>query len=161
MNDNHDDTAIQQDASAADTMIETARATDRQSAERFGDHARRGARLAGEASETGTQAMARAGSSLAGAMQGMSSAWAQYAEEVMRQTTDASRALFGCRSLAEVFEVQSRFLHGNMRAFLDHSCKLADLAGQMAKGPFEALQQATSSRAAWGAAPTAAATSGK
>jgi hypothetical protein len=72
----------------------------------------------------------------------MTNAWAHYTEEVMRQTSEASRALIGCRSLTEMFEIQSRFVRGNLQAFLDQSTKLADIAGRVAKQPYEAMQQA-------------------
>jgi hypothetical protein len=145
MSDENGDTAVQQGEEAADTIIQTSRDTARQTAERFGEQAREGVRLANEASETGTQAMMRTGSSLAEAVQDMTNAWTQYAEEVMRQTSEASRALIGCRSLTEMLEVQLRFMRGNLQAFLDQSSKLAEIAGRMAKRPFEALQQAGSS----------------
>jgi len=88
----------------------------------------------------------RTGSSLADGVQDITTAWAHYAEEVMRQTSEASRALIGCRSLPEMFEVQSRLMRGNLQAFLDQSSKIAEIAGRMATRPFEALKQASEAR---------------
>ena len=56
--------------------------------------------------QPGAEAALRTGSSLAEGMQDVTNAWAHYAEEVMRQTSEASRALIGCRSLTEMFEMQ-------------------------------------------------------
>jgi hypothetical protein len=39
-----------------------------------------------------------------------------------------------------MLEVQSQFLRGNMEAFLDQNRKLADIAGRVANGPYEAMQ---------------------
>jgi hypothetical protein len=44
----------------------------------------------------------------------------------------------GCRSLPEMFEAQSRFVRGNLQAFLDQSSNIAEIAGRLATHPFEA-----------------------
>ena len=143
MSDKKGDAAVQQGERAAEAIIQTSRDTARQTAERIGEQTREGMRVAGAASEAGTQAMMRTGSALAEAVGEMTNAWAHYTEEVMRQTSEASRALIGCRSLTEMFEIQSRFMRGNLQAFLDQSTKLADIAGRVAKEPYEAMQQAS------------------
>ena len=143
MSDNRRDAAVEQGAPAADAIIQTSRDTVRQTTERIGAQTREGMRVAGAASEAGTQAVMRTGSIFAEAVGEMTNAWAHYAEEVMRQTSEASRALVGCRSLTEMFEIQSRFMRGSLQAFLDQSTKLADIAGRVAKEPYEALQQAS------------------
>ena len=66
--------------------------------------------------------------------------------ELHEQATEASRALIECRSLTEMFEIQSRLLRGNLQAFLDQSSKIAEIAGRMATRPFEALKQAGEAR---------------
>ena len=88
----------------------------------------------------------RTGASVAEGVQDITNAWAHYAEEVMRQTTEASRALVGCRSLTDMFEIQSRLLQGNLQAFLDQSGKIAEIAGRIATRPFEAMKQASDDR---------------
>ena len=87
----------------------------------------------------------RTGSSLAEEMRDIPRAWARYAEEVIRQSLEASRALIGCQSLSEMFEIQSRLLRGNMHAFLDQS---SEIAGRMATRPFQALKQASEAQSA-------------
>lgn len=118
----------------------------RETSERLSGSARDSLRQASAASSAGAEAAMRTGSSLAEGMQEVTSAWAHYAEEVMRQTSEASRALIGCRSLTEMFEIQSRLLRGNLQAFLDQSGKIAEVAGRMATRPFEALKQADEAR---------------
>lgn len=106
------------------------------------EQAREGMRQAGNASTAGAEAAMRTGNLLAEGVQDITTAWAHYAEEVMRQTTEASRALIGCRSLTDMFEIQSRLLRGNLQAFLDQSSKIAEIAGRIATRPFEAIKQA-------------------
>ncbi len=106
------------------------------------EQAREGMRQASTASTAGAEAAMRTGASLAEGAQDIANAWAHYAEEVMRQTTEASRALIGCRSLTDMFEIQSRLLRGNLQAFLDQSSKIAEIAGRVATRPFEAMKQA-------------------
>jgi hypothetical protein len=77
---------------------------------------------------------------LAEGVQEVTNAWAHYAEEIMRQTSEVSRALIECRSLTEMFEIQSRLPRGNLQAFLDQSSEIAEIAGRMATRPFEALR---------------------
>ena len=67
-------------------------------------------------------------------------------KSVVRQTSEASRALIGCRSLTEMFEIQAQLLRGNMQAFLDQSGRITEIAGRMASRPFEALKQASDAR---------------
>ena len=73
-------------------------------------------------------------------------AWARYAEEIMRQTSEASRALLNCRSFGEMLEVQAQLLRGNLQTFLDQSGKIAYIAGRMAARPLEALSRGRGQR---------------
>lgn len=141
-----DQTAAEQTKSAAETMARTSGDVVRQSTERVTEQAREGMRQATAASAAGADAAMRTGSSLAEGMQDITTAWAHYAEEVMRQTSEASRALIGCRSLTEMFEVQSRLLRGNLQAFLDQSTKIAEIGGRMTTRPFEAWKKASEAR---------------
>jgi hypothetical protein len=126
---------------AAETIARASGEVIRETSERLTGSAREGLRQASAASSAGAEAAIRTGSSFAEGMQEITSAWAHYAEEVMRQTSEASRALIGCRSLTDMFEIQSKLLSGNLQAFLDQSSKIAEIAGQMATRPFEALKQ--------------------
>ena len=131
---------------AAETIARTSGEVIRETSERLSGSARDGLRQASAASTAGAEAAIRAGSSLAEGVQEVTNAWARYAEEIMRQTSEASRALIECRSLTEMFEIQSRLLRGNLEAFLDQSTKIAEIAGRMATRPFEALKQAGEAR---------------
>ncbi len=124
--------------SAAETMVRASGDAAQQTAERLSEQAREGLRRASAASTAGADAAMRAGSFLAEGVRDITSAWAHYAEEVMRQTSEASRAMMGCRSLPEMFEVQSRFVRGNLQAFLDQSSNIAEIAGRLVTRPFEA-----------------------
>jgi hypothetical protein len=131
---------------AAETIARASGEAIRETSERLSGSARDGLRQASAASTAGAEAAIRTGSSLAEGVQEVTSAWARYAEEIMRQTSEASRALIKCRSLTEMFEIQSRLLRGNLQAFLDQSSKIAEIAGRMATRPFEALKQAGEAR---------------
>jgi hypothetical protein len=139
--------AAEQTQKAAETITRASGEVIREASDRLSGTAREGIRQASAASTAGAEAAMRTGSSLAEGMQEVTSAWAHYAEEVMRQTSEASRAWMGCRSLTEMFEIQSKLLRGNLQAFLDQSGKIAEIAGRMAMRPLEAVKQASETRA--------------
>lgn len=140
------ETAAAETENAAETMVRASQDAARETGERLSEQAQQGMRQANAASAVGADAALRTGSSLAEGVQEITNAWAQYAEEVMRQTSEASRALIGCRSLTEMIEVQARLLRGNMQAFLNQSTTLTEIAGRMATRPFDALRQASDMR---------------
>ena len=114
----------------------------RERGEQLASQAREGVRqaTAATASAAGADAALRSGSAMTQGVQDITTAWASYAQEVMRQTAEASRAMMNCRSLPEMLEVQARLLRGNLQAFLDQSTKIADIAGRIASRPFEAMR---------------------
>jgi hypothetical protein len=75
---------------------------------------------------------------LADGVREIATAWARYAEAVMRHTSEASRALLRCQSFGEMIEVQAQLLQGNLRAFLDQSTKVANIAARFSSRSFEA-----------------------
>lgn len=131
---------------AAETMVRASQDAAREAGERLSEQAQQGLRQANAASAASADAALRTGSSLTQGVQEITNAWAHYAEEVMRQTAEASRALIGCRSLTDLFEVQAKLLRGNMQAFLNQSTALTEIAGRMATRPFDALKQASEAR---------------
>ena len=141
-----DQGVAEQTQNAAETMARASSEVIRETSERLGGSAREGIRQASAASSAGAAAAMRATSSVAEGMQDITNAWAHYAEEIMRQTSAASRALIGCRSLTEMFEIQSELLRGNLQAFLDQSSKIAEITGRMAVRPLEAIKQASEVR---------------
>ncbi len=114
----------------------------REQTEQMAAQAREGVHQAGAATAAGADAALRSGSAMTQGVQDITTAWAHYAEEVMHQTADASRAMMTCRSLPEMLEVQARLLRGNLQAFLDQSTKIAEIAGRIASRPFDAMRQA-------------------
>jgi len=113
-------------------------------AEQLAELGRQGAQQAADASTTAARTAQRSGSAVAECTQEITAAWAQYAEEVMRHTSEASQALLRARTFHEMLEVQAKLLRNNMQAFLDQSVKIAESAGRMATRPLEALKEASS-----------------
>jgi hypothetical protein len=75
----------------------------------------RAVEIGGERMQQATEASAavaggalRAGSAVASDAQEITAAWARYAEDVMRYTSEASRALLRARTFAEMLEVQAK-----------------------------------------------------
>jgi hypothetical protein len=96
-----------------------------------------------EATAAAASGALRSGSAVAGDAQEIAAAWARYAEEVMRHTSEASQALLRARTFAEMLEVQAKLLRDNMQSFLDQSTRIAEAAGRMATRPFGALKEAS------------------
>lgn len=67
--------------------------------------------------------------------------WVRYAEDVVRHTAEASRALLSARTFGEMLEVQAKLMRDNREAFLDQSARIAKSAGRLASRPFEALSE--------------------
>ena len=89
----------------------------------------------------------RSGSALAEGAQEITAAWARYAEEVMRHTSEASQALLRAQTFNEMLEVQARLLGDNMQSFLDQSTRIAEAASRMATRPFVAPKEASAEQA--------------
>jgi hypothetical protein len=73
-------------------------------------------RKATEASAAAASETLRAGSAVASDAQEITAAWARYAEEVMRHTSESSQALLRARTFAETLEVQAKLLRDNMQS---------------------------------------------
>jgi hypothetical protein len=131
---------------AAETIERSSGEAIRDTRERLTGSVHEGLRQASAATSASAEAAIRTGSSLAEGMQEVTNAWTHYAEEVMRQTTEASWALIGCPSLSEMFEIQTKLLRGNLQAFLDQSGRIVEIAGRMATRPFEGLKQGGEAR---------------
>lgn len=114
-----------------------------QQAKRLSEIGREGMRQAVEAATTAATGAARSGSAMADCAQEITAAWTRCAEEVMRHTSEASRAWLRSRSFSEILEVQARLLRDNMQAFLDQSQRVAEAASRMASRPLEATRETT------------------
>jgi hypothetical protein len=114
-----------------------------QQAERVVEVGRERVRQATEMSATAASGALRSGSAIAEGTREIAEAWALYAEEVMRHTSEASQALLRARTFTEMLEVQAKLLRDNMQAFLDQSTRIADAAGRIATRPFDALKEAS------------------
>jgi hypothetical protein len=124
--------------SESDRSQESAAQAAQQQFERFSEVAREGVR---EAADASTAAGMRSGSTMADCAQEITAAWAHYAEEVMRHSSEASRALLRSRNFTDILEVQVQLLRDNMQAFLEQSVRVADAASRMAARPFEAIRE--------------------
>ena len=115
-------------------------------AERLAEFGRAGVRQAADASTAAASAAQQSGSAVAECTQEITAAWARYAEDVMRHTSEASQALLRARTFNEMLEVQAKLLRDNMQAFLDQSVRIAESASRMATRPLETLTEAGSER---------------
>jgi len=120
--------------------------TAQRQAERLAEVGQQGVRQATDASTAAASAAQRSGSALAECTQVITAAWARYAEQVMRHTSEASQALLRARTFTEILEVQAKLLRENMQAFLDQSVKIAESASRMATRPLEELKAASTER---------------
>jgi hypothetical protein len=116
-------------------------------AEDLSEIGREAARQAADASAAAASVLARSNSAMADCGQEITAAWARYAEEVMRHSTEASRALLRSRRFSEILEVQTQLWRDNMQAFLDQSLKVAEAASRMASRPFEAVKETAAGKA--------------
>jgi hypothetical protein len=71
-------------------------------AENVSEIGREAARQAADASAAAASGLARSNSAVADCAQEITAAWARYAEEIMRHSTEASRALLRSRSFTEI-----------------------------------------------------------
>jgi hypothetical protein len=115
-------------------------------AERLAEFGHQGVRQAADASTAAASAAQRSGSAIAECTQEITAAWARYAEEVMRHTSEASQALLRARTFNEMLEVQAKLLRENMQAFLDQSVRIAESASRMATRPLEEFKAASTER---------------
>jgi hypothetical protein len=78
---------------------------------------------------------------LADATEEIVEVWTHYAENVMRNTSQATQALSRSYNIFDVMQVQIAFVHDIMRSFLDQSVKVADTASRMVTRPFEVIRE--------------------
>ena len=77
------------------------------------------------------------GSTHTNTAQGIADAWAHYAEDIMRNTSEATQALLRARTLPDLLGAHSNLLRNNMQAFLQQTARLAQVATRMASGLFD------------------------
>jgi hypothetical protein len=82
--------------------------------------------------ESAGQSATAAGSAIAAGLQDIAQAWADYAQQVLERTTEATQALLKCRSFNDMLGVQAELMRGHLQAFLDQSTKLAEITNRMA-----------------------------
>jgi hypothetical protein len=80
---------------------------------------------------------------IAGDTQEITAAWARYAKEVVRHTSEASQALLHARTFKEMLEVQAKLRRDTMQSFYDQAVKIAETASRMATRPHDALKEAS------------------
>jgi hypothetical protein len=106
-----------------------------------------GARQASKTSAVAFRGAARTSWALADATEEIVEVWAHYAEDVMRNTSQASQALLRSRSIPEVVQAQAALVRDNLQSFLDHSAKLAETAGRIATRPLEVIREVSAEQA--------------
>ena len=88
-----------------------------------------------------SQTITAAGSAVAAGLQDVAQAWADYAQQVMERTTEATRALVGCRTFNDMLGVQAELMRGHLQAFLDQSTRLAEISNRMAARSLDAIRE--------------------
>ena len=106
------------------------------------DHMAKATR-AGRQPASGTRGAIDSGSAVAEGVQDIARAWAEYAQQVMQRTTEASEALVKCRNLSDMLGVQAELMRGHLQAFLDQSTKLAEITNRMAARSMDAIKNAS------------------
>ena len=87
------------------------------------------------------QTTTAAGAAVAAGLQDIAQAWADYAQQVLERTTEATQSLLGCRSFNDMLGVQAELMRGHLQAFLDQSTKLADITNRMAARSLDAIRE--------------------
>jgi hypothetical protein len=100
----------------------------------------RGGTTSGPVDQAG-QTITAAGSAVAAGLQDVAQAWADYAQQVMERTTEATQALLGCRSFNDMLGVQAELMRGHLQAFLDQSTRLAEITNRMAARSLDAIRE--------------------
>jgi hypothetical protein len=80
---------------------------------------------------------------IAGDTQAIAVAWARYAEEVVRHTSEASQALLRAHTFKEMLGVQAKLRRDTMLPFHDQIVKIAETTSRMATRPHDALKEAS------------------
>lgn len=93
-----------------------------------------------EAATAGARATMNAGSAVASGLQDMAQAWADYAQQMMQRTTEATEALLKCRNVNDMLGVQAELMRSHLQAFMDQSTKLAEITNRMAARSIDAFR---------------------
>jgi hypothetical protein len=94
----------------------------------------------GKTSQAGAKATVDAASTVATGLQDIAQAWADYAQQVMQRTTEATQALLKCKTFNDMLAVQAELMRGHLTAFLDQSTKLAEITNRMAASSLDATK---------------------
>jgi hypothetical protein len=98
-----------------------------------------GATGSGETAAASGKATMDAGSAVAAGLQDIAQAWADYAQQMMQRTSEASESLLKCRSFNDMLAIQAELMRGHLQAFLDQSTKLAEITNRMAAHSIDAI----------------------
>ena len=101
-----------------------------------------------ETLRTASHAGMHAGSAVAEGLQDVARAWADYAQQIMQRTTEATQELVRCSNFNDVLGVQAELMRAHMQAFLDQSTKLAEITNRMAARSMDAIRGAGNSAGA-------------
>ena len=96
----------------------------------------------GKTAAAGGKAAMDASSGVAAGLQDIAQAWADYAQQVMERTTEATQALLKCQTFNDMLGVQAELMRGHLQAFLDQSTRLAEISNRMAARSIDAIRGA-------------------
>ena len=57
--------------------------------------------------------------------------WAEFAQDAMRQSFEATQRLMSCRNLGDVMRAQNEILRVGLDSFLDKSARLSDISARL------------------------------
>lgn len=87
------------------------------------------------------EACVECGNIAANISQSMSQEMAEAANRTIAQNVELSKDMFNCRTLNDVFDLQSRFMKTNMEHFFNESMKMSELAFQSAADASQPLNE--------------------
>lgn len=82
-----------------------------------------------------------------GATKSLGAEWFSYANQSFSQNVELSKELFGCRTLNDMFDLQSKMMKVNLDSFFSESVKMSELAFQCATEVSEPLNERISETA--------------
>lgn len=94
-----------------------------------------------ELSKENAEAVIESGNIAAGASKAVGAELFNYANKAFSQNVEISKELFACRTLNDMFDLQSRILKSNLDGFFGESVKLSELMFEAANNAAEPIQE--------------------
>ena len=108
---------------------------------RSADAATRSINDAINASQEGIEAYVESGNRVVDASRNMSEEAFSYLNELFSQNVELSKELFNCRTMSDMFDLQSKVLQANIEGLFGKTAKLSEMAFQVAGEASEPINQ--------------------